>query len=126
MKDTIKLEKMDNGDNENFSAYREIGTPEEEIQFWKVGYKKLDKKYQNLKLELNTALDQLEFTKRRLKEERAAARKAIDSANAERDKAYEQFYKNPDAAEYEREKAKKKKLNGKINGLGKVGNLHFT
>jgi len=108
MSDTIKLEKNSNSNNPNFSAYREIGTPEEEIQFWKVGYEKLDKENQELRTERDTALEQLESTKSRLKGERAAAREAIDAAEAERDKAYERFHKNPDAAEYEREKAEKK------------------
>lgn len=108
MKDTIKLEKNSNSNNPNFSAYREIGTPEEEIQYWKVGYEKLNKQNQELMTERDTALEQLESTKSRLKGERAAAREAIDAAEAERDKAYERFYKNPDAAEYEREKAEKK------------------
>lgn len=108
MKDTIKLEKNSNSNNPNFSAYREIGTPEEEIQFWKVGYEKLDKENQELMTERDTALEQLESTKSRLKGERAAAREAIDAVEAERDKSYERFYKNPDAAEYEREKAEKK------------------
>lgn len=107
MKDTIKLEKNSNSNNPNFSAYREIGTPEEEIQFWKVGYEKLDKENQELRTERDTALEQLESTKSRLKGERAAAREAIDAAEAERDKACERFYKNPDAAEYEREKAER-------------------
>lgn len=107
MKDTIKLEKNSNSNNPNFSAYREIGTPEEEIQYWKVGYEKLNKQNQELMTERDTALEQLESTKSRLKGERAAAREAIDAAEAERDKAYERFYKNPDAAEYEREKAER-------------------
>jgi hypothetical protein len=62
---------------------------------------------EKLERERDTALEQLESTKRILKGERAAAREAIDAAEAERDKAYERFYKNPDAAEYEREKAER-------------------
>ena len=57
--------------------------------------------------ERDTALEQLESTKRRLKVERTAAREAIDAAEADRDKAYDQFYQNPDAANNEREKAEK-------------------
>jgi chromosome segregation ATPase len=57
--------------------------------------------------ERDTALEQLESTKRRLKAERTAAREAIDAAEAEREKAYNQFYQNPDAAKHEREKAEK-------------------
>jgi uncharacterized protein (DUF3084 family) len=60
-----------------------------------------------LERERDTALEQLESTKRRLKAERTAAREAIDAAEAERDKAYDQFYQNPDAANNEREKAEK-------------------
>jgi septal ring factor EnvC (AmiA/AmiB activator) len=126
MKDTIKLEKNSNSNNPNFSAYREIGTPEEEIQYWKVGYEKLNKQNQELMTERDTALEQLESTKSRLKGERAAAREAIDAAEAERDKAYERFYKNPDAANTSAKKRKKKKLNGKINGLGNLGHSHNT
>jgi hypothetical protein len=60
-----------------------------------------------LERERDTALEQLESTKRRLKVERTAAREAIDAAEAERDKAYDQFYQNPDAVKHEREKTEK-------------------
>ena len=57
MKDTIKLETIGNGNNPNFWAYR---TQEEEIQYWKVSYQKMTKKNQDLKLERDTALEQLD------------------------------------------------------------------
>jgi uncharacterized protein (DUF3084 family) len=60
-----------------------------------------------LERERDTALEQLESTKRRLQVERTAAREAIDAAEAERDKAYDQFYQNPDAVKHEREKTEK-------------------
>jgi hypothetical protein len=63
-----------------------------------------------LERERDTALEQLESTKMRMKTERTAAREAIDAAEAERDKAYEQFYQNPDAAKHEREKAERQNV----------------
>jgi hypothetical protein len=62
---------------------------------------------ERLERERDTALEQLESTKRRLKVERTSAREAIDAAEAEREKAYNQFYQNPDAAKHEREKTEK-------------------
>lgn len=89
MKDTIKLETIGNGNNPNFWAYREIGTPEEEIQYWKVSYQKMTKKNQDLKLERDTALEQL------------------DKMRSERDEAQDEWGKSSmDAAQLLSEKTK--------------------
>jgi hypothetical protein len=60
-----------------------------------------------LERERDKAREQLESTKMRMKAEQTAAREAIDAAEVERDKAYGQFYQNPDAAKHEREKAER-------------------
>ena len=60
-----------------------------------------------LERERDKAREQLESTKMLMKAYQTAARKSIEAADSERDKAYEQFYKNPDAAKHEREKAEK-------------------